>query len=43
MAEKRAGRSVEQAIETVTAALAGRYPDKGRLAGAVRAAYVEAP
>jgi glyoxylase-like metal-dependent hydrolase (beta-lactamase superfamily II) len=43
IAEKRAGKSVEQAIETVTAALAGRYPDKGRLAGAIRAVYAEAP
>jgi glyoxylase-like metal-dependent hydrolase (beta-lactamase superfamily II) len=42
-AEKRAGRSVEQAVETVTAALADRAPDKGRLAGAIKAAYAEAP
>jgi glyoxylase-like metal-dependent hydrolase (beta-lactamase superfamily II) len=42
-AEKRAGRSVEQATETVTAALVARYPDRARLAGAIKAAYVEAP
>jgi hypothetical protein len=42
-AEKRAGRSVEQAVEAVTAALADRAPDKGRLAGAIKAAYAEAP
>ena len=42
-AEKRAGRSVEQAVETVTAALADRAPDKARLAGAIKAAYAEAP
>jgi glyoxylase-like metal-dependent hydrolase (beta-lactamase superfamily II) len=42
-AEKRAGKSLEQATEAITAALAERYPDKGRLAGAVRAAYAETP
>jgi glyoxylase-like metal-dependent hydrolase (beta-lactamase superfamily II) len=41
-AEKRAGRSVEQAVETVTLAFGDRAPDKGRLAGAIRAAYAEA-
>ena len=42
-AEKRAGRSADQAVETVTAALLARYPDRNRLAGAIRAAYAEAP
>ena len=42
-AAKRAGRSVEQAVETVTAAVADRAPDKARLAGAIKAAYAEAP
>jgi len=42
-AEKRAGRSVEQVVETVTAALSDRAPDKARLAGATKAAYAEAP
>jgi len=42
-AEKRAGRSLEQAIEAVTAAFGDRAPDKARLAGAVRSAYTEAP
>ena len=41
--EKRAGRSVEQAVETVTAAFHDRAPDKARLAGAIKAAYAEAP
>jgi glyoxylase-like metal-dependent hydrolase (beta-lactamase superfamily II) len=41
--EKRAGRSVEQAVEAVTAAFGDRAPDKGRLAGAIKAAYAEAP
>ena len=42
-AEKRAGRSADEAVEAVTAVLASRYPDRGRLTGAVRSAYAEAP
>jgi len=42
-AEKKAGRNVDQAVEAVTAALVARYPDRGRLAGAIKAAYAEAP
>jgi len=42
-AEKRAGRNVDQAAEAVTAAFGDRAPDKGRLAGAIKAAYAEAP
>jgi len=42
-AEKKAGRSVDQAVEAVTAALVARYPDRGRLAGAIKVAYAEAP
>lgn len=42
-AEKRAGRSLEQTIEAVTATFGDRAPDKGRLAGAIRSAYAEAP
>ena len=41
--EKRAGRSVEQAVEAVTAAFGDRAPDKARLAGAIRVAYAEEP
>jgi hypothetical protein len=41
-AEKRAGRSIEHAVETVTASFADRAPDKARLAGAIKAAYAEA-
>jgi glyoxylase-like metal-dependent hydrolase (beta-lactamase superfamily II) len=41
-AEKRAGRTVIEAQQTVTAAMVGRYPDRNRLAGAIRAAFVEA-
>jgi glyoxylase-like metal-dependent hydrolase (beta-lactamase superfamily II) len=42
-AEKRAGRNVDQAVEAVTAAFGDRAPDKARLAGAIKAAYAEAP
>lgn len=41
-AEKRAGHSVDQAVETVTAAFGERAPDKARLAGAIKTAYAEA-
>jgi len=41
-AEKHAGRTAEEAAEAVTAAMALKYPDRGRLAGAVRSAYAEA-
>ena len=41
--EKRAGRSLDETVQTVTAAFGDRAPDKTRLAGAVRAAYKEAP
>lgn len=42
-AEKNAGQSVDAAVENVTAAMADRYPDRNRLAGAIKAAYVAAP
>jgi len=42
-AEKKAGRNVDQAVEAVTAALVARFPDRGRLAGAIKAAYAEGP
>ncbi len=42
-AEKRSGRSIDQTVEAVTAAFGERSPDKGRLAGAIKAAYAEAP
>src|SRR5262245_34639098 len=41
-AEKKAGRTADQAAETVAAAMAERFPDKGRLVGAIKAAYAEA-
>jgi glyoxylase-like metal-dependent hydrolase (beta-lactamase superfamily II) len=41
-AEKRAGKSADQAVDAVSAALPN-YPDRARLAGAIKAAYGEAP
>jgi len=35
--------SVDQAVTTVTSAFGERAPDKARLAGAIKAAYTEAP
>jgi glyoxylase-like metal-dependent hydrolase (beta-lactamase superfamily II) len=40
--EKKAGRSADQAVEAVTGAMVDRFPDKGRPAGAIKAAYAEA-
>jgi glyoxylase-like metal-dependent hydrolase (beta-lactamase superfamily II) len=42
-ADKKAGRSVDATVENVTAAMLERYPDRGRLAGAIKAAYAAAP
>lgn len=42
-AEKKAGKSADAAVDAVTAAMVARFPDKGRLAGAIRAAYKETP
>jgi glyoxylase-like metal-dependent hydrolase (beta-lactamase superfamily II) len=41
-AVKKQGKSVDEAVATVTTELASRYPDKGRVTSAVRAAYAEA-
>jgi glyoxylase-like metal-dependent hydrolase (beta-lactamase superfamily II) len=40
---KREGKTVDQAVETVSAELRDTYPDTARAAGAIRAAYREAP
>ena len=39
---KKEGKSQDEAVKTITAELQGRYPDVGRMAGAVKAAYAEA-
>jgi glyoxylase-like metal-dependent hydrolase (beta-lactamase superfamily II) len=40
-AERKAGHSVDQAVEAISAAMPN-YPDRGRLAGAIKVAYAEA-
>ena len=40
---KKEGKTVDQAVELVTAELKATYADTGRAAGAIRAAYAEAP
>jgi glyoxylase-like metal-dependent hydrolase (beta-lactamase superfamily II) len=42
-AAKRGGASADEAVKTLTGELVGRYPNEGRLGGAIRAAYAEAP
>jgi glyoxylase-like metal-dependent hydrolase (beta-lactamase superfamily II) len=42
-AAKKAGRNVDATVEEVTSAMVDRYPDRGRLAGAIKTAYAAAP
>jgi glyoxylase-like metal-dependent hydrolase (beta-lactamase superfamily II) len=42
-AAKRDGQSVDKTVEVVTGELAGQYPDRARLGGAVRATYGAVP
>jgi glyoxylase-like metal-dependent hydrolase (beta-lactamase superfamily II) len=39
---KKAGKSQDEAIQIITDEMSPQYPDKNRLAGAIRAGYVEA-
>ena len=39
---KKDGKTQDEAVKTITAEMQGRYPDAGRLGGAVKAAYAEA-
>ncbi len=41
--EKKSGKTAEEAVAAIAGVMAERYPDKNRLAGAVRAAYKEVP
>lgn len=41
-AERKAGKSLEETTATVTADMAKAYPNTGRMAGAIKAAYAEA-
>jgi glyoxylase-like metal-dependent hydrolase (beta-lactamase superfamily II) len=40
---RKAGKTQDETIQIVTDEMAGQYPDKNRLAGAIRAGYSEAP
>jgi glyoxylase-like metal-dependent hydrolase (beta-lactamase superfamily II) len=40
---KTEGKSLEETVQTVTSEFQDRYADRGRLGGAIRAAYNEAP
>jgi glyoxylase-like metal-dependent hydrolase (beta-lactamase superfamily II) len=40
---KRDGKPVDEAVRVITAELEKRHPDRGRVGGAIRAAYREAP
>ena len=42
-AAKRGGQSIDKTVESVTGDLAGQYPDRGRLGGAVRSTYGSLP
>jgi glyoxylase-like metal-dependent hydrolase (beta-lactamase superfamily II) len=39
---RKAGKSQDEAVLTITEEMVGQYPDRGRLGGAIRAAYTEA-
>ncbi|HEU4592223.1 MAG TPA: MBL fold metallo-hydrolase [Steroidobacteraceae bacterium] len=39
---KKAGKTQDEAIATITGEMSAQYPDKNRLAGAIRAGYAEA-
>jgi glyoxylase-like metal-dependent hydrolase (beta-lactamase superfamily II) len=40
---KKDGKTQDQAVQAITDEMSAQYPDKNRLAGAIRAAYDEAP
>jgi glyoxylase-like metal-dependent hydrolase (beta-lactamase superfamily II) len=39
---KKGGKTVDEAVQTITDEMSGQYPDKNRLGGAIRNAYAEA-
>ena len=39
---KKAGKTLDETVRTITDEMAPRFPDRNRLAGAIRAAYAEA-
>jgi glyoxylase-like metal-dependent hydrolase (beta-lactamase superfamily II) len=40
---KKEGKTIDETVQITTAELQSKYPDRGRLGGAVRAAFNEAP
>jgi len=40
---KKAGKSLDEAVQIITDEMSAQYPDKSRLAGAIRAGFNEAP
>lgn len=40
---KKEGKSVDDTVKTIGDELQGKYPDRNRMAGSIRAAYAEAP
>jgi glyoxylase-like metal-dependent hydrolase (beta-lactamase superfamily II) len=40
---KKAGKTQDEAVQVITDEMSRQYPDKNRLAGAIRAGYSEAP
>ena len=40
---KKAGKTQDEAIQIITDEMSAQYPDKNRLAGAIRAGFNEAP
>ena len=40
---KKSGKTIEETVQAVTTEVQGKYPDRGRVTGAVRAAFNEAP
>jgi hypothetical protein len=38
---RQAGKTQDEAIQIITDEMSAQYPDKNRLAGAIRAAYAE--
>jgi hypothetical protein len=40
---KKAGKTQDEVIQVITDEMSAQYPDKNRLAGAIRAGFSEAP
>jgi glyoxylase-like metal-dependent hydrolase (beta-lactamase superfamily II) len=40
---RKSGKTQEESVQVITDEMSAQYPDKGRLGGAIRAAYLQAP